>query len=799
MSKYDIPTDIELGSMIEQQVASSIGHWGAGWGISGTGLGSSATRQSLANQRAVALDYYDRKAFGNEIDGESQVISSDVLDTVEGILPSLVRIFTASDDAVQFQPQGPEDEDSAAQQTEIVNYVFYRQNNGYLILNQWFKDALIQNNGIVKYWWDEKETITTEEYEGLSEGQYLKFTHDEDYEILSMEEYEDETAKEQIEQQFQQMIGQIPPGPTQPLQIQLLAQQKPPVPKLYDIKIRCTKDSSQVRIECVPPEEFGVTPNHKSVSLQGCPFCYHKRPITKSELRQMGCPEDIIAEAGSGAADGQQINTSVEVLARARFIDQIVSVPPAPQTSQQEILVTDCYFMVDCNGDGIDELRHIIKVGTQIWINEEAEHINFACITPIIMPHTWVGMSVAELVMADQFTKSVILRQMLNNLYLTNNPRKAVLSSASGVVQANLDDLMNSRAGGIMREYVPNAIRNEETPFVASAAFPMIEYIDAAKEVRTGVTRYNQGTDSDSLNKTARGINMIQQAGQQRIDMIARNFAETGVKDLMRGIVYMLSRYSSKEMTVRLRNKWVEVDPRDWKTQFDMTVNVGLGTGNKDQQLVHLNAMAAQQMEMMKEGRGYMVSDQNIYNLYKKQAEAMGFKHPELFVSDPASIPPEAKQKPPPPELIKIQADSKEAQDKIASTEKIRGFDAETQKEIEAMKAHAQITMTQIQAQNQKEIEQMRMQHEAQLKVFETRQPDDGQKAVIAKMQEDYAAAMKQAEIASNERIAAREIEFETWKTEFVENTKKDIAKLSAKTTLKTAKMSAERPVGAPN
>jgi hypothetical protein len=180
------------------------------------------------------------------------------------------------------------------------------------------------------------------------------------------------------------------------------------------------------------------------------------------------------------------------------------------------------------DGDGIDELRHIIKVGQAIWTNEECDHINFACITPIIMPHRWVGKSAAELVMADQFTKSVIWRQILNNLYLTNNPRKAVLSTPSGVVQANLDDLMNSRAGGIMREYVQGAIRNEETPFVAGQSFGMLEYIDAQKEVRTGQSRYNQGTDADSLNKTARGIQMIQQAGQQ---LAMRKEAATAAKD----------------------------------------------------------------------------------------------------------------------------------------------------------------------------------------------------------------------------------------------------------------------------
>ena len=184
----------ELVSLIEQQVASSIGHWGAGWGISGTGLGTPIQRTSLADQRANALIYYERQPFGNELEGESQVVSSDVFDTVEGMLPALLKIFTASDDVVEFEPNGPEDEAQARQQTEVVNYVMMRQNNGFLNLYEWFKDALIQNNGIVKYWWDEKQTKAKETYRGLSEKQMDELLEGEGgstVELLEHEEVED--------------------------------------------------------------------------------------------------------------------------------------------------------------------------------------------------------------------------------------------------------------------------------------------------------------------------------------------------------------------------------------------------------------------------------------------------------------------------------------------------------------------------------------------------------------------------------------------------------------------------------
>ena len=806
-----IPKDSVLGerelvSLIEQQVATSIGHWGAGWGISGSNLGTPITRTSLADQRANALMYYERMPFGNEVDGESQVVASDVFDTVEGMLPTLLKIFTASDDVVEFEPNGPEDEEQAKQQTEVVNFVMMRQNNGFLVLYEWFKDALIQNNGIIKYWWEDKESIAKEEYRGLSQKQMEDLLEGEGgakVELLSHEEIEDEAALKQREEHVEEAINQmmqeaqakgIPPQQVEQEKARIIAADKAiPVPPLHNVTVRITKDVSQVCIESVPPEEFGISPDHKCVSIQGTPFCFQRTKKTVSYLREIGCPEEVLARAGSAASDGNELDTTVEVLARDRFIDQVVATPPAPQESMRTHLVTDCFMKVDMNGDGIDELRHIIKVGQAIWINDETDHINFAAITPIIMPHTWVGMSVAELVMQDQFNKSVLLRQMFNNLYLTNNPQVAVLSSPSGVMQANLDDLMSSRAGGIKREYTPNAIRPLEVPFVAGQSFPMLEYLDGAKESRTGVTRYTQGTDADSLNKTARGIQMIQAAGQQRIDLIARIIAETGFKDLMRGIEYMLSKYSTKAMTVRLRGKWVEVDPREWKTQFDMRINVGLGTGNKDVQLQHLNAIDQSQIELMKAGRGYMVSDENLWNVAKKKAEALGFKNPEMFISDPATV-----QKPPPqpnPDLIKIQADQQEAQGKLQQNHQMKLLDAETTREVEQIRAQTAKDIAVIDAQSKERIAKAQMDHEAKLKIFDANQPkDDGKMAAqkeIEEMKAHIQSTLEQERIASSERIAMMNKAFDEWKATLDAKTKIDVAEISAKATLKAAQKKA--------
>jgi hypothetical protein len=697
----------DLVAIIEQQMSQAIGHMDG----------------QLSESRATEFKYYYGAPFGNEVEGESQVVSTDVADTVEGILPSILRIFTSSDDAVRFDPNGPEDEEQAAQQTEVANYIFYRQNNGFLILYEWFKDALIQKNGIVKYWWEEDKDRSKESYEGLTDGEYQMLLDGDglaEIEELKHEVYDDPEAIQQKEQmllQMQQQMQQAQGNPQAMAQMQqaMMQLEQQPTPQLHDVTVRIIKDASKLCIQCIPPEEFGISAKHPCVSIQDTPFCYHRGRRTISQLRADGCPEEILANLSTD----DTLDTRPEALARDRYIDQEwpSTINPA-DPSMREVWVVEAFIRLDEDGDGVAELRHIIMPGRHIWINEETDHINFAAITPIIMPHRWIGRSVSELVMDIQFTKSVIWRQMLNNLYLTNNPRKAVLSSAGGIVQANLDDLLTSRPGGIMREYVPGAIRNEEVPFVAGASFPMLEYMDSLKENRTGNTRYNQGTDADSLNKTARGISLIQSAGQQRLDLIARIFAETGVKDLMKGIVYMMSKYNIKPLTIKLRNKWVNIDPREWKTMLNMTINVGLGTGNRDVQLAHLTQMAVKQNELIQTGRGYMVSDENIYNLYKKTSEAMGFKHPELFISDPSSVPDDAKKPRPDPAMVKVQMEAENDKAKNAISTGKAQLDAETAKAIEQIKAAALERVAMIDSQTKKEVEQMRIRAEAELALF---------------------------------------------------------------------------------
>lgn len=665
----------------------------------------------LSNERTKALEYYLGRPFGNEVEGRSQVVSSDVFDVVEGMLPALVDIFTSTNSAVQFDPQGLEDERQARQATEACNHVFYKQNNGALILYTWFKDALIQKNGIVKWYYDDTPQYRKEKYEGLNDAEYQKLMMQE-VEEVSHETYPDEMARQMLQQQ----MGQMNPA----MQMTLTGGEVP-VPMLHDVEIRVNANRGKVCVVPVPPEEFVISPRHGSVDLDECEFCEHRTRKTVSDLRLMGFTEKELD--GIGTEDDMKFSEEY-IARRSLFEEKDYMDNESADPSLREVWVAEGYIRVDYDGDGVAELRRFLKAGRKILEHEEADEICFAALTPIIMPHRFFGRSMADVCADIQLTKSVLWRQMLDNLYLTNNPRHAVLEH-----QANLNDLITSRPGGVVRERVPNAVRPLETPFVAGASFPMVEYLDSVKEDRSGWTRYNQGTDADSLNKTATGITQIMQAGQQRVKLIARMFAETGVKRLFRGIKHTLYKSGLKSLSLRLNNMYVEVDPREWGTEWDMSVNVGLGSGDKRQQLANLQMILATVGGFAQMGKGYMVSDKNLYEIGSKIIESAGFKHVEQFLTDPESVPPQLKQSPPNPEVIKLQVDAQLEAAKIQSQERQKqaGIQAEQQRaKLESdtvlataqLQAQTELAIAQIKQAADKEREQMKIRAQAEMEVF---------------------------------------------------------------------------------
>lgn len=553
-------------------------------------------------QRTKAINYYNRYEYGNEIDGRSKIVTGEVAEVVDGALPQLMRIFAGSDELGRFEPRMPGDEEFAKQATELTNYVFFSDNDGVIILHNWMKDALLQKNGIVKYWWEDSEDPTKEEYKGLNAEELTLLFADGEMELISQETEE---------------VGIDPMG------MPILS---------YNVVIKKKKEVGKVCVENVPPEEFLIAKRDKSI--KNARFVAHRTVKTRSDLIALGYPQDQVDKMPAY----NDLTYTPERVARysaGEMPDETQSL----DFSMQEVEVFECYIRTDFDGDGIAELRKVVYAGDQIIDNEETDHIPFASICPIPMPHKFFGQSLADRAMDIQLIKSTITRQILDNLYLTNMPRVTALDG-----QVNLDDLLTSSPGGVVRIKSQGAVQPLSVPATAAQSFPMLDYMDQVLQKRSGVTSTSQGIDPNILqNTTATAIAAMQQAGSGRIEMIARIFADTGVKDLFAGIFHLILKYQDKPRVIRLRGKYISIDPREWKNNYDVTVNVGLGTGSQDQKMA-MAAMVMQKQEQILSSQGFanpLVSVGQYRNTLGKFIEAAGYKDSMEFFKE---IPPELDQ-----------------------------------------------------------------------------------------------------------------------------------------------------------
>ncbi len=606
-------TDEELITRIKGEITDSLGYMG----------------DTLSQQREKAMEYYYGLPFGNEVEGRSQFVDSTVQDTIEWIKPSLMRVFASGDEMVKFSPHGPEDVKMAEQATDYVNYVFTKDNPGWEILYSWFTDALLSKNGIVKVWWDDYEEEEREEYHGLDEISFTALVSNPDVEVIEHTEYEDtEYASESVVQ----MPGMMEEQET-------IAGQM-----LHDVVIKRSSYNGKIKIENVPPSEFLIS--RESKSIPEARFVCHRVKKTLSELREMYPDKDLTYE-DLGAGEEDELSFSSERLERYAF-DKSATYwegwgdPVAGEDGLRTYWLHESFLRTDYDGDGITELRKVCSIGSTILENEEIDNIPFVSITPVKIPHKFFGLSMADLVMDLQLMKSTLMRNLMDNMYNQNFGRYAVLEG-----QANLDDLLTQRPGGVVRVKSPNAVMPLTTPPLEPYSFQMLEYLDGVRESRAGVSRMSQGMNENALTShtTATAVNAVMSAAQSRVELIARNFAETGVKDLMIRIYELLYKNQDKERVVMLRNEWIPVRPDVWNDKYDCTVSVALGQGNKDQQMMHISQMinfAAQAMS----GGLRIVNEQNMYNLGASLVKAMGFQNVSDFLTDPSQIPPapDAKQ-----------------------------------------------------------------------------------------------------------------------------------------------------------
>ena len=551
------------------------------------------------DERTRALQYYLREPYGNEVEGRSQIVTGEVAEAVDGALPQLLRVFTTTEDIVYFEPKSPNDEETAKQATEYCNWVFYRENDGLLILHNWFKDALLQKTGIVKSYWDSQEDVVKEKYKNLTEEELALLLSDETMEVVRQK-------VEMVEAGVDEM-GMPIMAPS------------------YSVTVKKVKKSGQVKIENVPPEEFLISKSAKTID--DSPFVAHRRLMPRSDLIAMGYSKDVV----DSLPTYDDLTYSPERIARFNQDEQPDS-SPSLDFSMQVLEVYECYIRIDEDEDGIAELRRIVYCGSEILDDEETDVIPFHSICPIPIPHKFFGQSLADRTMDIQLIKSTLMRQTLDNLYLTNNARVGVVDG-----QVNLDDMLNATPGGIIRVKNPNALIPMQVPSVTGQAFPMFEYLDGVAAKRTGVSDANAGLDPDVLNNvTATAVAAMMKSNSGKLELIARVFADTGVKSLFRGILHLLGKYQDKAKLVRMRGKYVQYDPRTWANEYDISINVGLGSGDRDQKLAMLQMILAKQEQILQQfgPSNPLVSVGQYRTTLAKFIESAGFKDANAFLNE---------------------------------------------------------------------------------------------------------------------------------------------------------------------
>jgi len=601
-------TEDELASKLSQEIEQATGHMNS----------------ELSGQREDNMKYYLGEKFGNEIDGRSEIVTTDVRDTVEYIMPSLMRIFTTHNNIAEFEPQGPEDVQMAQQATDYVNYVFNRQNNGFKVLYDVFKDALISKTGIVKHYWEEKTEVSTEHYENLTEIEYQAVLANDELEVL--EHTETQIQEAQLDENGMMVSPEI---------------------ISHALKAKRTKTSGQVKVVAVPPEEFLIS--RRAVDIHTAQFICHRVKKSVSDLILEGYDPKIVENMPSYSQSQAEYNE--ERLARFSYDDDAIP-PDEGSGANRQIWLDECYTHIDFDGDGIAELRKITKGGNEILENVEIEYIPFSTICPLPIPHKFYGMSVADTVKDIQLIKSTIVRNILDNMYLTNNARYAVLAG-----QVELDDLLTSRPGGIVRMRAPGAVTPLPTPQISPDAFNMVRYLDQVREERSGVSKMTQGLNPDVLTShvTSGAISAATESAMQRTELIARIFAETGIKDVFRCIYELVQRYEDREKIVFLNNRFVPIDPSKWKDRLNCTVNVGVGSGSQQSKMQTMSSIMNIMQGLIQNGAmGSLVTPQNIYNAVSEFVAQSGYKNSDMFVSNPQMMPP--PQPPQPTVEEKVQA-----------------------------------------------------------------------------------------------------------------------------------------------
>lgn len=622
----------------------------------------------IAEDRIKAQRYFDGEVDIGEEEGRSKVVSTKVRDTIRAIKPSLMRVFLSTDKPVEYVPRGPEDVQAAEQATEYMHYVF-NEHNGYRVLNDAFHDAMVKKVGIVKVYWDNYQEQETYDFESLNEMEYRVLTMDDDVEVL------ESTTRTEIEVDDMGLDTEV---------------------TVYDLKIARYKDVGKMCIESVPPEEFFV--DRSARSLDEAYAVAHRTEMRIGDLLAMGYEYDDVKDL-QGLRQSDTFSEAEE-FERSGYQDDDTD-DNIKDPAMRLVAVTEVYMKIDVSGSGIPTLQKVTLGGSKYKLLDymACSHVPFAAFEVDPEPHTFYGRSIADLIINDQDASTAMIRGVLDNVALTNSPRIEIVDGA-----VNIDDLLNNEIGGVIRVKQAGAIQTQAVPFIAGQTLGAIQYMDQEIENKTGVTKASTGLSPDALqNTTATAVQATVQAQAGQIEVMARNLAEGGMRKMFTLMLKVMHENVEEEQMMRLAGaEYVPVDPRSWNVTMDVTVNVGLGTGQEEQKLAALmQAFQVQQQILGQYGpQNGIVTLTQVRNTLADMLALNGIRNSTRYFN---------------PMNPQVEQQMMQQQQQAAQQQSQQG-DPQTQAYLQAeqMKAQtkAQTDMAKLQAQSQKD--QFKMQLDAQ-------------------------------------------------------------------------------------
>jgi hypothetical protein len=689
----------------------------------------------VSRLRAEATAAYQGQPYGDEQEGQSKVVSMDVRDSVLGLLPDLLRIYTSGENVVEYEPENAQTVNMAEAATDYANYVFNRDNDGFNVLHSCFKDALIRKAGFAKFWWDHQERVVTEHYSGLDPMAVFVLENDPDVEEIRTTELQGDSNTV-----LDPFTGK--PAP------------------LVDALVKRRTKRGRIRVVPLPPEEFLIDRRARSLEPGQFTVVAHRSMKTVSELVALGYDADEVADQVTST----ELDYQIEVVVRQPFSMTLGGVGGSLPNSR--VLYTEAYMHLDLDHDGIAELVRICTVGAshKIIDIEPTDHVPFAVFLCDPEPHTFFGLSVYDVTHDIQRIKTHVWRNSLDSLAQSIHPRMAAVEG-----QVNFDDLLNNEVGSVIRMRQAGAVQQLDTAFVGQAAFPMLDYIDDVREMRTGVSKASMGLDPSIMQSTtSQAVSNTISQSQGRVELVARVLAD-GMRQLFRGILHLIVKNQDRARMIMLRGQWVEMDPRTWVADLNVRVNIALGAGSKESKIATLQMIAGKQEQIMMQlgPNNPLVKLSQYATTLKRMAELAGFRDSSAFFSDvPPNWQPPQNPPPPNPQLIAAQAQQQNAQ---TQQQKVQ-LDAQkaaqaNQRDMQAnaadvalraaelhMKYGGQVQGAAIDAMNEQAENQLDRQHQMQMQ-------QQQQQAQQAQQQSTQAAQAQQAAMQQRAQFAQAALE----------------------------------------